>query len=109
METPLHVVLLHINGACRINKYIFKKAGGAWRLPHTPTSFKVTGRVELYLYSPSGPSWPFTFTPAISFKIPSMPTYPTKHANLSNQACQHIQPPFPSACMNSLNIYESPF
>ena len=33
-------------------------AAGAWRYPPTPSSTKVKERVELYLYSPSGPSWP---------------------------------------------------
>jgi len=35
------------------------KAAGAWRWPHTPSSAEVKEKVELYLYSPSGPSWPF--------------------------------------------------
>ena len=34
------------------------KAAGAWRWPPTPTTVEVKERVELYLYSPSGPSWP---------------------------------------------------
>jgi hypothetical protein len=33
------------------------KADGAWRLPPTSSSAEVRGRVELYLYSPSVPSW----------------------------------------------------
>jgi hypothetical protein len=33
------------------------EAVGAWRLPPTPSSADVKERVELYLYSPSGPSW----------------------------------------------------
>ena len=33
------------------------KADGAWRWPSTPSSTEVNERVELYLYSPSGPSW----------------------------------------------------
>jgi len=35
-----------------------RKAAGAWRLPPTPSSAEVKERVELCLYSPSGPSWP---------------------------------------------------
>ena len=31
------------------------KADGAWRYPPTPSSAEVKERVELYLYSPSGP------------------------------------------------------
>jgi hypothetical protein len=34
------------------------KAAGAWRWPPTPSSAEVKERLELYLYSPSGPSWP---------------------------------------------------
>jgi len=31
---------------------------GAWRWPPTPSSTDVKERLELYFYSPSGPSWP---------------------------------------------------
>ena len=34
------------------------KAAGAWLWPPTPSSVEVKERVQLYLYSPSGPSWP---------------------------------------------------
>ena len=34
------------------------KAARAWRWPPTPSSAEVKKRVELYLYSTSGPSWP---------------------------------------------------
>jgi len=34
------------------------KAAGAWRWLPTPSSDEVKERVELYLYSPSGSSWP---------------------------------------------------
>ena len=34
------------------------KAAGAWRWPPTPSSAEVKERVDLYLYSPSWPSWP---------------------------------------------------
>ena len=34
------------------------RAAGAWRWPPTPSSAEVEGRVKLYIYSPSGPSWP---------------------------------------------------
>ena len=33
------------------------KAKGAWRWPPNPSSAEVKERMELYLYSPSGPSW----------------------------------------------------
>jgi hypothetical protein len=35
-----------------------KAAGGGGGDPPHPTSAKVKERVELYLYSPSGSSWP---------------------------------------------------
>ena len=34
------------------------KAAGAWRSPPTPSSAEVKEKVQLYLHSPSGPSWP---------------------------------------------------
>ena len=34
------------------------KAAGAWRRPPTPSSAEIKERIQLYLYSPSGPSWP---------------------------------------------------
>ena len=34
------------------------KAAGAWRWPPTPSSVEVKERVELYIYSTSGSSWP---------------------------------------------------
>ena len=36
------------------------KAAGAWRWPPTPILCRGHERVELYLYSPSGPVWPAT-------------------------------------------------
>jgi len=34
------------------------KVAGAWHWQPTQSSAEVKGRVELYLYSPTGPSWP---------------------------------------------------
>ena len=34
------------------------KAAGAWHSSPTPSSLEVKERVELYLYSLSGPTWP---------------------------------------------------
>ena len=34
------------------------RAAGAWRCPPIPSSAEVKERVQLYLYSPSGSSWP---------------------------------------------------
>ena len=35
------------------------KAAGAWRWPPTPSNAEVKEKIELYLYTTSGPSWPF--------------------------------------------------
>jgi hypothetical protein len=45
-----------LNIGCRV--FPEGKAAGAWRWPPTPSSAEVKLRVEIYLYSPSGPSWP---------------------------------------------------
>jgi len=68
---------LHINGY-----WVFPggKAAGPWRWPPTSSRAEVKERVELYLYSPSGVSWPvlgwtvplpllFTVVPATSSEI----------------------------------------
>ena len=41
-----------------------------------PSSAEIKGRVELYFYSPSGPSWPVTFT----FYSPATGGYELSHA-----------------------------
>ena len=38
--------------------FLLGKSAGACRLPRTPSSAEVEGRVELYICSSSGPSWP---------------------------------------------------
>ena len=53
------------------------KPARAWRWPPTPSCAEVKERVELYLYSPSGPSWSvlgwtFTFTLLIFTFIDSL-------------------------------------
>jgi hypothetical protein len=57
------------------------KAAEAWRWPPTPTSAVLKERVELYIYSPSGPSWPvlgWTFPlPWFNLKITSEASLPT--------------------------------
>ena len=50
------------------------KAAGAWRWPPTTSSAEFKERVELFLYSPFGPSWPvigrtFNFTLQVIFLI----------------------------------------
>jgi hypothetical protein len=49
------------------------KAAGAWRWPPTPSSAEVKERVELYLYSPSGPS-----LSVLGRNLP-LPFYHSKH------------------------------
>jgi hypothetical protein len=55
------------------------KAAGAWRWPPPRSSAEVKERVELYLFSPSGPSWPvlgwtylylFTYADRILLRLP---------------------------------------
>ena len=54
------------------------KAAGAWRWPHTPSSAKVKERVQLYLYSPSGPLWV-----VLGWTLPlRLPQLTTKNAKL---------------------------
>ena len=36
----------------------WSKTAGAWHWPTNPSSAEFKERVELYVYSPSGPSWP---------------------------------------------------
>jgi hypothetical protein len=43
------------------------KAAGAWRWLPTPSSPEVKERVQLYLYSPSGPPWPDVGWPLLLF------------------------------------------
>ena len=47
-------ILLHNNG---YRVFPGGKAAGAWRWSSTPSVAEVEGRVELYICSPSGPSW----------------------------------------------------
>ena len=55
------------------------KAAGAWRWPPTPFSAEVKERVELYLYSTSGPSWP-----VIGWTLP----LPYRQQKLWSKVCQ---------------------
>jgi len=49
---PTQLPIQWVPGLCR------GKATGGWRWPPTPVSAEVKERVQLYLYSPFGPSWP---------------------------------------------------
>jgi len=48
------------------------KGARAWSWPRTPSSAEVKERVEVYLYSPSGPSWPVPGWTLPSLPLPSM-------------------------------------
>jgi hypothetical protein len=50
---PTHLPIQWVPGL-----FAGSKAAGAWRWPPTPSSADVKERIELYLYSPSGLSWP---------------------------------------------------
>jgi hypothetical protein len=57
----------------------WSKAPGAWRWPPTPPSAEVKGRVQLYLYSTSGPSWSLIRWPSTyRFIITHKQTWTTK-------------------------------
>ena len=49
---PTQPLLQWVRGLC------WGKTAGPWRWPPTPSSAEVKERVELYIYSPSGSSWP---------------------------------------------------
>ena len=53
------------------------RAAGAWRWPPTPSSAEVKERIELYLFFPSGPSWPVLGWP---LPLPlTRPLFPDSH------------------------------
>jgi hypothetical protein len=52
------LVPTHPSLRCRSRGKCGGKAAVSWRWPPTPSSAEVKERVELYLYSPSGPWWP---------------------------------------------------
>ena len=54
----LHLSRLALRNTQLPVQWVPSKAAGAWRWPPTPSSADVKGRVKLYLFSPSGPSWP---------------------------------------------------
>jgi hypothetical protein len=58
------------------------KTAGAWRWPPIPPSAKVKERVELYLCSPSGPSWP-----VLGWAWPLLLPLPFTTGNLQIQCC----------------------
>jgi len=68
------------------------KTAGASRWPPTPSSAEVKERVELYLYSTSGPSWPVTeWTLPLSLPFVS-PLYFFNFSNLSPGEAIQIAP-----------------
>ena len=60
------------------------KAAGAWRWPPTLSSAEVKERVELYLYSPSGRSWPVLgWTLPLLFRNVLLPQWKLKFFHLN--------------------------
>jgi hypothetical protein len=56
------------------------KEAGAWRLPPHPSSAEVEERVELYIYSPSGSSWPVLgWTLPLPLPLPAIITWYSMH------------------------------
>ena len=64
------------------------KSAGTWLWPPTPSSAEVKERVELYLYSPSGPPWPVLGWP-LSLPLPlgRVVTYMKKNRRA---ICMHV-------------------
>jgi len=54
------------------------KAAEAWRWPPTSSSAEVKQRVELYLYSPSGRSWPVLGWTELGYSLIEHPAYVSK-------------------------------
>ena len=59
------------------------KLPGAWRWSSTPSSTEVKERVELYLYSSSGPSWSVTGS-TVPLPLAGRPRYPGSRPALGN-------------------------
>jgi len=79
--TALDCVLLKDNEAHPAS-YTIGKAAGAWRWPPTPSSAEVKERVALYLYTPSGPSWPVLGWTLLTYLLTySMEQSPSWEAN----------------------------
>ena len=60
------------------------KTAGAWRWPPTPSSAEVKERVELYFYSPSGPSWPDIGWPLPLALPPTSCFFPVQNSKSTN-------------------------
>jgi hypothetical protein len=63
------------------------KAAGAWSWPPTPHRAKVKERVELHLYSPSGPSWPLLGRTSSILLLSCSDRKYTKHHTDYGRAC----------------------
>jgi len=66
--------------------FTWGKAAGTWRLPPTPSIAEVKERVELYLYSPYGPSWP-----VLSWNLP-LPLHLKATVKISKKYCTRNMP-----------------
>jgi hypothetical protein len=66
------------------------KVVGAWRWPPTPSSAEVKERVELYLYSPFGPSWPVLGWP-LPLPLPSVFLQHYLHSFIVRLSCIFVR------------------
>ena len=68
-----------------------EKAAGAWRWLPTPSSAEVKERVQLYIYSTSGPLWPvIRWTSPLPLHTPLCPGQVTGHGRCNNTQKQEL-------------------
>jgi hypothetical protein len=79
------------------------KAAGTWRWPPTPSSAEVKERVELYLYSTSGSSWPVLgWTLPLPLPLPLL-AWETRDRPLPPYLSSYIEVSWNGMCFNWTN------
>ena len=85
------------------------KVAGAWRWPPTPSSADVKERVELYLYSPSGPSWPVLgWTLPLPLPLGNLLQFPVTMSLLAQISSSAPYSQAPSACGRQFMLKSNP-